>query len=68
MQYKSSDDILVWPNNCWCYRYEHSKYINAGDFIVVPCGSLFYPDGITIHEVDYDTIINTRIAMLNFQD
>lgn len=68
MQYKSSDDILLWPDNFWCYRHEYAKYENNSDFVVIPVGSLFYPDGITIHEVDYDTIINARIAMLNFQD
>lgn len=78
MQYKSSKDILVWPSNYCCYRHEYAKYGNKDDFVVVPFGSLFYPgenadfsrsgSGITIHEVDYDTVVNSRRAMLNFKE
>lgn len=68
MQYKASNDILIWPDNYWCFRSEYAKYSNLNDFVVVPYGSLFYPDGVTIHEVDYDAVIDARRAMLNFKE
>jgi len=65
MKFTPMQDILLWPDNTWCYRYELEEMSHmSDDYIVVPYGSLFYPDGITIHELDYDTIINSRRAML----
>lgn len=69
MQYKSSEDILVWPDNTQCYMYElHEMQHMSDDYIVIPIGSLFYPDGITIHEVDYDAVVRTRRVLLNFKE
>lgn len=39
----------------------------SDDYLVIPYGSLFYPDGITIHEVDYDTVVKTRKLMQRTQ-
>jgi len=74
--YKCLEDIILWPDNTQCYRYElHEMQHMSDDFIVVPYGSLFYPDstdfsrsgfnGITIHELDYDTVVKSRLAMIN---
>lgn len=64
MQYTSLADILVWPDNTQCYRYElHEMQHMSDDYIVIPAGSMFYPDSITIHEVDYDTVVMARTAM-----
>lgn len=67
--------ICCWPDNTQCFRFEledmnHMSDENAdfrrsgSDFIVVEYGSLYYPDNITIHEVDYDKVINTRRVLL----
>lgn len=69
MQHNSNEDICVWPDNAQCYMYElHEMQHMSDDYIIVPYRSLFYPDGITIHEVDYDAVINARRAMLNFKE
>lgn len=59
--FNSSNDLVVWPDNTQCYRYElHEMQHMSDDYIVIPVGSLHYPDGITIHSVDYDTVIKQR--------
>ena len=61
--FSSSEDLIVWSDNTQCYRYElHEMNHMSDDYIIIPVGSLHYPDGITIHEVDYDTVINQRKA------
>lgn len=66
--FNSSNDLVVWPDNTQCYRYElHEMQHMSDDYIVIPVGSLHYPDGITIHEVDYDAVIKSRNAMVNFK-
>lgn len=65
MHLKSSEDILVWPDNTQCFRFELEDMNHmSDDYIVVAYGSLYYPDGITIHEVDYDQVVNSRRVML----
>ena len=61
--FNSSNDLVVWPDNTQCYWYElHEMQHMSDDYIVIPVGSLHYPDGITIHSVDYDTVIKQRKA------
>lgn len=60
-RFKSSEDLIVWSDNTQCYRYEFDEtYHSTDDYIIIPVGSLHYPDGVTIHEVDYDTVVNQR--------
>jgi hypothetical protein len=40
--------------------------MSDSDYLVVPFGSLFYPDGITIHEVDYNKVVAGRNNMKGF--
>lgn len=64
MLFKPMEDLIVWPDNTQCYRYElHEMNHVSDDYLVIPYGSLFYPDGITIHEVDYDTVVKSRMAI-----
>lgn len=66
--FNSSNDLVVWHDNTQCYWHElHEMQHMGNDYLVVPYGSLFYPDGITIHEVDYDAVIKSRNAMVNFK-
>lgn len=71
--FSSPDDLIVWSDNTQCYRYElHEMNHMSDDYIVIPVGSLHYPDenadfsrsgsGITIHSVDYDTVMKQRKA------
>lgn len=61
--FNSSHDLVVWPDNTQCYHYELHEMTNmSDDYIVIPAGSLHYPDGITIHEVDYDAVVKQRKA------
>lgn len=55
------EDILLWPDNTWCYRYElHEMNHMSDDYLTLAFGSLFYPDGITIIEPDYDAVVKCR--------
>ena len=66
MEHNSLANLCVWPDNTQCYMYElHEMQHMSDDYLVVSHGSLFYPDGITIHEVDYDTVVNARRVMAN---
>jgi hypothetical protein len=57
-------DIILWSDNTWCYRSElHTMTHMSDDYLVIPVGSLHYPDGITIFDVDYDKVIATRKVM-----
>lgn len=57
-------DIFLWSDNTWCYRQELNQMTHmSDDFIVIPFGSLYYPDDITILEPDYDAVVRTRQAM-----
>lgn len=39
------DDIIFWPDNEWCYRYELSEYAHkSDDYEVVPFGSTRWAD------------------------
>lgn len=36
----NSDDVLIWPDGCWCFRSELSEFGYRGDdFRVVPVGT-----------------------------
>lgn len=68
MKYKFEEhlDIFCWADNTQCFRFELEDMQHmSDDFIVVTYGSLFYPDGITIHEVDYDQVVNSRRVMMS---
>jgi hypothetical protein len=55
------EDVIVWPDNTWCYRYElHQMGHMSDDYLTIPFGSLHYPDGITIIDPDYDKIVKSR--------
>ena len=65
------EDVILWPDNTWCYRYElHQMQHMSDDYLVVPFGSLHYPesadfsrsgfDGITIIDPNYDKIVKSR--------
>jgi hypothetical protein len=67
----SKEDIILWSDNTWCYREElhemtHMSDVSADfsrsgfDFIIIPFGSLYYPDNITIIEPDYDAVVKSR--------
>lgn len=63
MRFNPREDICVWSDNTQCYRYElHEMNHMSDDYLVIPWGSLHYPDGITIHSVDYDAVIKQRKA------
>lgn len=66
MTNEQGSDIILWSDNTWCYRSElHTMTHTSDDYLVIPVGSLHYPDGIIIIEPDYDKVINTRKALVN---
>ncbi len=39
----SSEDVLVWPDGSWCYRYEREEmYFKSDDYFVIREGSEAY--------------------------
>jgi hypothetical protein len=60
------EDIYLWSDNTWCYRHDLEQYQHmSDDYLLIPYGSLFYPDRITIIEPCYNKIVAARQAMMN---
>jgi len=60
----SKEDIILWSDNTWCYREElHEMNHMSDDFIIIPFGSLYYPDNITVIEPDYDAVVKSRKSL-----
>lgn len=71
--FRHADDLIVFPDNTQHFHKDLPDVSQIKDpYIIVRKGSLHYPDenadfsrsgsGITIHSVDYDTVIEQRKA------
>lgn len=61
--FKHPEDLIVFPDNTQHFHKDLPDVSQIKDpYIIVRKGSLHYPDGITIHSVDYDTVIKQRKA------
>lgn len=50
---QDNEDVLVWPDETWCYRYELSEMNHmSDDYMVLPFDSGEWILFLTIHE-DY---------------
>jgi hypothetical protein len=39
------NDILLWPDGTWCYRYELTRHADKGDdYRVIPVGTQAWED------------------------
>lgn len=60
MKFFCSEDIIIWPDNTQCYRYELEEMNHmSDDYLVVPYGSTCYPDEDD-EFVDYDSVVEWR--------